>query len=116
MRKKKHAGMPGPARRITPLSETDAMWILRLYVAEHDSRSVMAFSHLKKTCETHMKGKYRIVIVDLLKNPHLMFEDQILSLPALVRQLPRAVKKIIGYLSETERVLIGLNQLPAHSH
>lgn len=75
----------------------------------------MAFSHLRTTCETHLKGKYRIVIIDLLKYPHLVFEDQIMSLPALVRKLPLAVKKIIGYLSETERILIGLNQLPAQS-
>ncbi|HLP15399.1 MAG TPA: circadian clock KaiB family protein [Bacteroidota bacterium] len=91
------------------------MWILRLYVPGHSPRSHMAFSHLRTTCETHLKGKYRIVIIDLLKYPHLVFEDQIMSLPALVRKLPLAVKKIIGYLSETERVLIGLNQLPAQS-
>lgn len=96
-------------------NKADDLWILRLYVAGHTPGSVTAFSHLKKTCDTHLKGKYRIVIVDLLKHPRLVFEDLIMSQPALVRTLPNAVKKIIGYLSDTERVLIGLNQLPAHA-
>jgi circadian clock protein KaiB len=113
MVKKKYAGARGRSQAITRFSNADAMWILRLYVAGHDSRSRGAFTHLKKICDMHMKGPYRIVVVDLLKHPQFGCEDQILSLPALVRKLPRAVKNIIGYLSDTERVLIGLNRLPA---
>jgi circadian clock protein KaiB len=115
MVKKKYVGARGRSHAITRLSNADAMWILKLYVAGHDSRSLGAFTHLKKICDSHMKGPYRIVVVDLMKHPDFGCEDQILSLPALVRKLPRAVKNIIGYLTDTERVLIGLNQLPAQT-
>ena len=114
MMKKKHTGSRGRTHPPHRRKRTDDMWILKLYVPGHSLRSTMAFSDLKKTCDVHLKGQYKIVIVDLLKNPRLGFDDQIISLPALVRELPRAVKKIIGELSESENVLIGLNQLPAH--
>lgn len=85
------------------------VWILKLYVAGQTPKSISAFANLKKICEEHLAGKYRIEIVDLMKNPKLAKGDQILALPTLVRQLPPPVKKIIGDLADTERVLVGLD-------
>ncbi len=89
------------------------IWILKLYVAGQTSKSLAAFANLKKICEEHLAGKYRIEIVDLLKNPQLAKGDQIIAVPTLVRQLPPPVKKIIGDLANKERVLIGLDVVPA---
>ncbi|HKW67617.1 MAG TPA: circadian clock KaiB family protein [Terriglobales bacterium] len=88
-------------------------WELRLYVAGTTPKSVAAFANLKEICETHMGGKYRIEIIDLLRNPQLASGDQIVAVPTLVRRLPHPVKKIIGDLSNTERVLVGLDLKPA---
>ena len=85
------------------------VWDLRLYVAGQTSKSIAAFANLKNICEQHLKGKYRIEIIDLLKNPRLAQGDQILAIPTLVRKLPQPLKKIIGDLSNTERVLVGLD-------
>jgi circadian clock protein KaiB len=85
------------------------IWHLRLYVAGQTSKSIAAFGNLKNICEQHLKGKYRIEIIDLLKNPKLAKGDQILAIPTLVRKLPQPLKKIIGDLSNTERVLVGLD-------
>ena len=82
---------------------------LRLYVAGQTARSLAAFANLKSICDEHLKGQYQIEVVDLLRNPQLAKGDQILALPTLVRKLPPPVKKIIGDLSNTERVLVGLN-------
>jgi circadian clock protein KaiB len=82
---------------------------LRLYVAGETPRSVAAISNLKKICEEHLKGRYRIEVIDLLINPQLARGDQILAIPTLVRKLPAPLKRIIGDLSQTERVLVGLN-------
>ena len=82
---------------------------LKLYVAGQTPKSITAFANLEKICEEHMKGKYRIEIVDLLKNPQLAKGDQILAIPTLVRKLPVPIRKIIGDLSNTERVLVGLD-------
>jgi circadian clock protein KaiB len=90
-----------------------AVWELRLYVAGETPKSLAAFANLKKICEEHLAGKYRIEIIDLLENPKLAKGDQILAIPTLVRKLPEPVKKIIGDLSNTERVLIGLDLRPA---
>ena len=87
-------------------------FILRLYVAGQTPRSLMAFANLKKICEEHLEGRYTIEVVDLLENPTLARGDQILAVPTLVRKLPVPVRKIIGDLSNTERVLIGLDLLP----
>ncbi len=87
----------------------EGMWELRLYVAGQTRKSVAAFGNLKKICEEHLEGKYQIEVIDLLKNPTLAQGDQILALPTLVRKLPEPVKKIIGDLSNTERVLVGLD-------
>ncbi len=89
------------------------MWHLRLYVAGQTPKSLVAFDNLKKICEEHLKGKYTIEVVDLLENPKLAKGDQILAIPTLVRKLPQPLRKIIGDLSNTERVLVGLNLFPS---
>jgi circadian clock protein KaiB len=88
------------------------IWELRLYVAGQTPNSLKAFANLKKICEEHLKGKYTIEVIDLLKNPQLAAGDQILAIPTLVRKLPEPLKKIIGDLSNTERVLVGLDVRP----
>ncbi len=85
---------------------------LRLYVAGQTPRALAAFTNLKRICEEHVTCKYRIEIIDLLKNPQLAKGDQILAVPTLVRKLPVPVRKIIGDLSNTERVLVGLDLRP----
>ena len=90
----------------------DEVYVLRLYVAGQTNKSLAAFANLKKICEEHMAGKYRIVVIDLLENPQLAKGDQILAIPTLVRKLPTPIKKIIGDLSNTERVLVGLDLRP----
>lgn len=87
-------------------------WDLRLYVAGQTERSVRAFSNLKKLCEKHLPGQYHIEVIDLLRDPKLARGDQIVALPTLVRKLPQPVRKIIGDLSNTERVLVGLDLRP----
>ena len=87
-------------------------WQLKLYIAGQTPKSLAAFANLKKICEEHLKGKYRIEIIDLLENPTLAKGDQILAIPTLVRKLPAPVKKIIGDLSHTERVLVGFDLRP----
>ena len=91
-------------------------WTLRLYVAGQTLKSVTAFANLKKICEEYLQGEYTIEVVDLLENPQLAEGDQILAVPTLVRRLPEPVKKIIGDLSNTERVLVGLDVVPADSN
>jgi circadian clock protein KaiB len=84
-------------------------WELRLYVAGQTPKSLAAFANLKKICEEHLAGQYHIEIIDLIKKPQLASGDQILAIPTLVRKLPEPIRKIIGDLSDTERVLVGLN-------
>ncbi|HET8539977.1 MAG TPA: circadian clock protein KaiB [Anaeromyxobacter sp.] len=86
-----------------------AEWELRLYIAGETPKSLAAFANLKKICEENLQGRYRIEVIDLLKNPQLARGDQILAIPTLVRKLPTPVKKIIGDLSNEERVLVGLD-------
>ena len=88
------------------------LFLLRLYVAGQTPKSMTAFANLKNICEEHLAGRYTIEVVDLLINPTLARGDQILAVPTLVRKLPQPVRKIIGDLSNTERVLIGLDLLP----
>jgi circadian clock protein KaiB len=90
----------------------DPAWNLRLYVAGRTPKSITAFENLKKLCEEHLKGQYHIEIIDLVKQPQLAKGDQILAVPTLVRRLPQPIKKIIGDLSNTERVLVGLDLRP----
>jgi circadian clock protein KaiB len=89
------------------------LWELRLYVAGMTPTSIRAFENLKRLCEEHMHGAYKIQVVDLLERPMLARGDQIIAVPTLVRRLPTPVKKIIGDLSNTERVLVGLDLRPA---
>ncbi len=88
-------------------------WELRLYVAGHTPSSIRALSNLKKICEEHMEGKYHIEVIDLMKNPQLAKGDQIIAIPTLVRKLPPPLRKIIGDLSNKERVLVGLDFKPS---
>lgn len=87
-------------------------WNLRLYVAGQTPRSITAFQNLKNICEEYLKGKYNIEVIDLMENPTLARGDQILAVPTLVRKLPEPIRKIIGDLSNTERVLVGLDIQP----
>jgi circadian clock protein KaiB len=103
----KTAKPPGANKKNKP--ET---WNLRLYVAGQTPKSITAFANLKKICEEHLKGKYTIEVIDLMENPKLAKGDQILAIPTLVRKLPVPIRKIIGDLSNTERVLVGLNLYP----
>jgi circadian clock protein KaiB len=91
---------------------TQEKWELRLYVAGHSPRSLEAFANLKRICEEHLKGRYTIEVIDLVENPQLAKGDQILAVPTLVRKLPPPIRKIIGTLSEEDRVLVGLNIRP----
>jgi len=88
-------------------------FLLRLYVAGQTPKCIRAFANLKRICEEHLAGHYHIEMVDLLQNPQLARGDQILAVPTLVRRLPEPIKKIIGDLSNTERVLVGLDLRPA---
>ncbi len=88
-------------------------WNLRLYIAGETSRSITALHNLQKICDEHLPGKYRVEVIDLLKNPNLAAGDQILAVPTLVRRLPPPLKKIIGDLSDAERVVVGLDLRPA---
>ncbi|MDP3288336.1 circadian clock KaiB family protein [Methyloversatilis sp.] len=85
---------------------------LRLYVAGQTAKSIAACANLQRICETHLAGQYRIEIIDLIKNPKLAAGDQILAVPTLVRRLPKPITKIIGDLSDEERVLVGLDVRP----
>jgi len=96
-----------------PMDGSDpGSWNLRLYVAGQTPRSLTAFKNLKDICEEYLKGKYHIEVIDLMENPTLARGDQILAVPTLVRKLPQPIRKIIGDLSNTERVLVGLDIQP----
>ena len=97
-----------------PVADGDdpTRWNLRLYVAGQTPRSLTAFKNLKDICEEYLKGMYHIEVVDLMENPTLARGDQILAIPTLVRKLPQPIRKIIGDLSNTERVLVGLDIQP----
>jgi len=92
--------------------EKKITWELRLYVAGQTARSVTALKNLKKYCETHLKGQYSIEVIDLLVKPQLAEGDQIFAIPTLVRKVPEPIRKIIGDLSDEEKVLVGLNIVP----
>jgi circadian clock protein KaiB len=94
------------------LPDENAYYNLRLYVAGQTPKSLQAFANLKKICEEHLEGRYRIEVIDLLENPQLAKGDQIVAIPTLVRKLPEPLRKIIGDLSNTERVLVGLDLRP----
>jgi circadian clock protein KaiB len=96
-------------RASTSKSQPVKLWHLRLYVMDQTPKSVTAFANLKSFCDTHLKGSYRITVIDLLKQPQLAKGDQILATPTVVRKLPKPVRTIIGNLSDTERVLVGVD-------
>jgi circadian clock protein KaiB len=99
---------PKPPRQNKP----DEFWELRLYVAGQTPRCLAAFGNLRELCEHHLARKYRIEVIDLLEHPQLSRGDQILAIPTLVRRLPQPVRRIIGDLSNTDRVLVGLDLRP----
>jgi circadian clock protein KaiB len=92
-----------------PATPGEDLWDLKLYVAGQTPRSMAAVANLKKLCDEHLAGRYRIEVIDLVKNPQLARGDQILAIPTLVRRLPEPMRKIIGDLSNQERVLVGLD-------
>lgn len=98
---------PGKSKRRKP-----EVWKLRLFVAGQTPKSLQAFANLKVLCEEHLKGRYQIEVIDLLEHPHMARGNQIVALPALVTDLPHAVRQIIGDLSNTDRVLVGLALQP----
>lgn len=97
------------AAQAAPPQET---WQLRLYVAGQSPKSILALANLKRLCEENLRGQYQIEVIDILENPQLAAGDQILALPTLIRMLPPPIRKIIGDLSNTERVLVGLDVRP----
>ena len=98
--------------QITPDEVTEDKWELRLYVAGKTQKSVAAINNLNKLCEEHLKGKYKIEVIDLLVQPQLAEGDQIFAIPTLVKKVPEPIRKIIGDLSNQEKVLVGLNIRP----
>ena len=100
---------------MAPSAEQPDLWRLKLYVAGQTPRSLAAISNLKRICEEHVPGHYTIEVIDLLERPQLARGDEIFAIPTLVRQLPEPMRKIIGDLSDTERVLVGLQIVPATS-
>jgi circadian clock protein KaiB len=104
---------PKTARK--PKPELALRWELRLYIAGQTQKSLAAFANLKRICEEHLEGQYRIEVIDLLKSPQLARGDQILAVPTLVRKVPEPMRKIIGDLSNEERVLVGLDVRPVGS-
>ncbi len=92
--------------------ENGEEWVLRLYVAGQTPKSLAAFANLKRLCEEHLAGRYTIEVIDLLEHPQLARGDQIFAVPTLVRRLPPPLRKIIGDLSNTEKVLVGLDVRP----
>ena len=109
---KKQRQKPSNGRHSQAASEERSRWNLRLYVAGQTPRSVTAFRNLKEICEEYLKDQYHIEVIDLMENPTLARGDQILAVPTLVRKLPQPIRKIIGDLSNTERVLVGLDIQP----
>jgi circadian clock protein KaiB len=106
--KRKRSTRPSKRRR----SASD-FFELRLYIAGHTARSLAALANLKEICETHLQGRYRIEVIDLLLQPQLARGDQIIALPTLVRKLPQPIRKLVGDLSDTESALVGLDLRPA---
>jgi circadian clock protein KaiB len=108
-RKAKPAKAAAKAKKPAKKTAAPDIWNLRLYVAGQTPKSITAFTNLKQLCEKHLTGRYRIEIVDLVKQPQLAQNDQIVALPTLVRKLPEPIKRVIGDLSNLERVMVGLD-------
>jgi circadian clock protein KaiB len=113
---KRRRGRAKPLEEIVASGTPQAdVWDLRLYVAGRTARSVAAFENLSRLCEEHLRGKYRIEVVDLLVQPQLAKGDQIVAIPTLVRKIPQPIRKVIGDLSNVERTLVGLQLRPSRS-
>ncbi|PTX95162.1 circadian clock protein KaiB [Spartobacteria bacterium LR76] len=106
MKKRNQKTAVNGANGSPPEAET---FSLRLYVAGQTPKSLTAFANLKRLCEEHLPGQYRIEVIDLVKNPHLAQADQIVALPTLVRKLPEPIKRIVGDLSNSEKVIVGMD-------
>ena len=104
-----------PAKQEAPTRAEDQteVWELRLYIAGLTPKSVAAFANLKKLCEEHLPGRYKIEVIDLMQHPQLAAGDQIVAIPTVVRKLPKPLRRIVGDLSNTERALVGLQLRPA---
>jgi len=98
-----------PRRRAPVAKSRNKKWLLRLYVMDESPNSIAAFGNLQRICEDHLKGRYHITVIDLLKQPQLARGDQILATPTVVRRLPAPVRTIIGTLSNLDQVLVGLD-------
>jgi circadian clock protein KaiB len=109
LKKGKLAASPANKKAAVKKKAGSDTWNLRLYVAGQTPKSITAFANLKQLCEKHLAGRYQIDIVDLVKQPHLAQNDQIVALPTLVRKLPEPLKRIIGDLSNLEKVMVGLD-------
>jgi circadian clock protein KaiB len=101
------------AKTTLDAGEAPDVWELRLYVAGQTPKSIAAFNNLKRLCEEHLAGRYKIEVIDLMLNPKLARDDQIVAIPTLVRKLPDPIRRIIGDLSDTERTLVGLQLRPS---
>jgi len=102
-------------RRTSQVGTTAIEWNLRLYVAGQTPKSLTAFANLKRLCEEHLPGRHRIEVIDLMKSPQLAQGDQIVALPTLIRKLPTPIKRVIGDLSNLDRVMVGMDIGPASS-
>jgi circadian clock protein KaiB len=115
-KKKKSTAKPrrvAKSRRIAKSASENNAWKLRLYIAGQTSKSISAIANLKRICEQHMPVRYHVEVIDLIQKPHLARNDQIVAIPTLIRSIPVPIKRIIGDLSATQRVLIGLDLVPA---
>jgi len=110
---KRERSEPQTLKSLSTAAAASDVWQLRLYVAGKTAKSVAAVENLKRLCEKHLPGKYRIEVVDLLVHPQLAKGDQIVAIPTLVRKLPPPIRKVIGDLSNVERTLVGLQLRPA---
>lgn len=97
------------------MENQESEWHMCLYVAGHTPKSIKAIDNLKIYCEKHLSGKYKIEVIDLLKNPQAAEDDQVLAIPTLIRKLPEPIRQVIGDLSNEEKVLVGLNIKPVQS-
>jgi len=104
--------MNATVRPETPITDGDELWYFRLYVAGQSPKSLHALANLKRLCDEYLTGHYEIEVIDLIESPSLARGDDILAIPTLVRRLPEPLRRIIGDLSNTERVLVGLRLLP----
>ena len=109
---KAHLDKPGKKSGVAKTAKPVPEWDLRLYIAGPTPKSLAALENLREICEKHIAGRYHIKVIDLMKNPQLAQGDQILAVPTLVRKLPSSMRKIIGSLSNIERVLVGLDLRP----